>query len=117
MPGTASRTFEPWHEDRSPIRLVTVRISVCAEGPLRHIRVEGRLAGDAWPELEQVIGDAPESVCLELAGLRSADAVALAGLRRLRAAGAELRDVPPHLAWRLENLDPPPDEAARRKES
>jgi anti-anti-sigma regulatory factor len=81
---------------------VTVRITV-SEGAPRLIRVEGRLTGDEWPELEQAIGDDPTAVCLDLAGLQGVDAVALAGLRRLRKSGVELRGVPPHLAWRLED--------------
>jgi hypothetical protein len=82
---------------------VTVRITVAETGALRLIRLEGRLTGDAWAELEQAIGDDPTAACLELSGLRSADAVSLDGLRRLRARGFELRGVPPHLAWRIED--------------
>ena len=82
---------------------MTVRITVVEGAPPRLIRVEGRLTGDEWPDLEQAIGDDPKAACLDLSGLRGVDPVALAGLRRLRAWGVELRCVPPHLAWRIED--------------
>ena len=52
------------------------------------------------------MGSDPTAACLELSGLRSADLVSLEGLRRLRARGVELRGVPPHLAWRIEDEEP-----------
>lgn len=82
---------------------MTVRITVAEGLPSRLVRVEGRLTADAWPEVEQAVGDDPSAVCLDLSGLRAADAIALDGLRRLRAWGVELRGVPPHLAWRIED--------------
>jgi len=85
---------------------VTVRITVVEGVAPRLIRLEGRLTGDEWGELEQAIGDDPTAVCLELSGLRAADAIALDGLRRLRVQGVALRGVPPHLAWRIEDQEP-----------
>ncbi len=82
---------------------MTVRITVTGGAPHRLIRLEGRLTGDAWPELEQAIGDDPAAACLDLSGLRGADAVALDGLRRLRVWGVALMRIPPHLAWRIED--------------
>jgi ABC-type transporter Mla MlaB component len=64
--------------------------------------LEGRLSAEEIEELEQIVGDDPSIVYLDLAELRSADASALALLRRLRREGFEMRDVPPHLTWRIE---------------
>jgi hypothetical protein len=69
---------------------------------MRRVRVEGRLAGDVVDELDQLLAGDPAGACLELSNLRSADARGLALLRRLRDEGATLRDVPPHLAWRID---------------
>lgn len=81
---------------------MTLRIAVAADDDVRHVHLEGRLTGDEVGELEQVIGGDPRAVCLELENLRSADADGLATLRRLRAEGVEMRGMPPHLAWRIE---------------
>jgi hypothetical protein len=64
--------------------------------------VEGRLTGAEVGELEQTIGGDPSGVCLELENLRSADADGFAALSNLRREGALFRNVPRHLAWRLE---------------
>ena len=82
---------------------MTLRIAVAEndEG-VRHVHIAGRLTADEIGELEQVIAGDPRAVCLELENLRSADAAGLVALRRLRAEGVELRGVPPHLAWRIE---------------
>jgi hypothetical protein len=58
-------------------------------------------------ELDQAIGADPTTACLDLSGLRSADPLALARLRRLRTEGVALRAVPPHLAWRIEGEESP----------
>jgi len=81
---------------------VTVRFTVIEEGTVRRIRMEGRLSAEEIDELEQLVGEDPGAVYLDLAGLRSADACGLALLRRLRRASFELCGVPPHLAWRIE---------------
>lgn len=81
---------------------MTVRITVAEGMATRLIRLEGRLTGDAWAELELAIGDDPAVASLDLSGLRGADAVALDGLRRLHVSGVALLRVPPHLAWRIE---------------
>ncbi len=65
-------------------------------------RLEGRLSAEEIEELEQLVGEDPSRVYLDLAELRSADACGLALLRRLRRAGFEMCGVPPHLAWRIE---------------
>lgn len=81
---------------------MTLRIAVAEEGGGGHIHVDGRLTCDEVGEREQVVGEDPSAVCLELENLRSADATGLAALRRLRAEGVEMRGVPPHLAWRIQ---------------
>jgi hypothetical protein len=76
------------------------------EGKVRCVRLEGRLSVEETEELEQLVGADPSTAYLDLAELRSADASGLALLRRLRREGFQMRDVPPHLAWRIEE-DPP----------
>jgi hypothetical protein len=83
---------------------VTVRITPRleqAEGR-RFIRIEGRLTGEAVCELEDLIGEEFALVLLELDDLRAADERSLAALRRLRAAGVEMRGASPNLAWQIE---------------
>lgn len=82
---------------------MSLRISTSTESGTRRIRVEGRLTGAEIGELEHAIGEAPDSARLELDDLRSADAVALALLRRLREEGVEMDGIPPHLAWRIDD--------------
>ena len=82
---------------------MTVRITVAEGEPTRLVRLEGRLTGDAWPEVEHALGEDPAKAALDLSGLSGADAVALDGLRRLLARGFTLLRVPPHLAWRIED--------------
>jgi hypothetical protein len=84
---------------------VTLRIALVEEAGVRHVHVEGRLTAAEVPELEELIRSEPCPVCLELENLRSADAHGLAALRRLRAEGVEMRGVPRHLAWRIEEED------------
>jgi len=81
---------------------VTVRFTVTEERSVRRIQLEGRLTADEIGELEQLVADDPSAVRLDLTELRSADAVALALLRRLRREGVEICGAPPHLAWRIE---------------
>jgi len=81
---------------------VSVRFTVATEGTTRHIRVEGRLAGEAVKELDELTVDDPPTVSLDLSELRWADAQGVALLHRLRVAGSAMRGVPPHLAWRIE---------------
>lgn len=85
---------------------MTVRITVTKEGTVRRIGLQGRLSTEEIEELEQLVGHDPSKVYLDLAELRSADACGMALLRRFRSESFELRSVPPHLAWRIEE-DPP----------
>ena len=85
---------------------MTVRITIAEERPVRRLWVEGRLSAIEVAELEGAIGDDPCAVCLELSNLRSADAAALAALRRLRGAGVEMHGASPHLAWQIEDDEP-----------
>ena len=81
---------------------MTVRITVAEDRATRSIRVEGRLSCGEVGELEQVIGDDPKAVCLDLTNLRSADPAALVVLRRLHAEGVRMLGASPHLAWQIE---------------
>jgi hypothetical protein len=81
---------------------VTVRITILSDRAPRRISLDGRLTSEEVGELEQAIGGDPSSVCLELENLRSADEDGLAALNNLRREGALLRNVPRHLAWRIE---------------
>ncbi len=80
---------------------MTFRVIVTEEGNIRRVRLEGRLSAGEIEELEQVVGNDQRRVYLDLAELRSTDARGLALLRHLRREGFEMRDVPPHLAWRI----------------
>ena len=82
---------------------MTLRIAVAEAAGIRHVQLDGRLTAEEVGELERVIGSDPGAACLELENLRSADAAGLAALRRLRTAGVELRRVPVHQAWRIED--------------
>lgn len=81
---------------------MTARITVDGQGATRRIRVEGRLCANVLGELEPLVAGPPQAVGLLLADLRSIDGPASEWLRRARAAGVELVDVPPHLRWRIE---------------
>ena len=87
---------------------MSLRISDVARSPGTTLRVDGRLSGDAVPELRRAGAAAAPPVVLELAGLQFADADGIAALRALRADGVRLRHVPGYVALLL---DPP---AARR---
>jgi hypothetical protein len=84
---------------------LTVRITIAERGPVRHIVVDGRLTAEEVGELEAVLGDRLEAICLDLTELRSADEAGIALLRRLRLGGVRMRDLAPHLAWRIEEED------------
>lgn len=81
---------------------MTIRFRVIEEGNVRRVRLEGRLSGEEIEELEEVVGNDPRLTYLDLAELRSVDARGLALLRRLRREGFEMREMPPHLGWRIE---------------
>jgi hypothetical protein len=84
-------------------KAVTVRISVAGDDHgTRRIRVEGRLSHGEIDELEQVVGDDPGVVVLDLTHLRSADSAGVGALRRLRAKGVRMCGTSPQLAWQIE---------------
>jgi ABC-type transporter Mla MlaB component len=87
---------------------MTLRIISLRQGSRRQLAVTGRLTREEVGELEQALASDPDA-CLDLEDLRSVDGAGLAALRRLRAEGVEMRRVPPHLAWRIED-----DEACPR---
>jgi len=82
---------------------VTVRFTVAGNAGPRLIGVAGRLTHEELAELWQLIGCEASGVCIDLSELRSLDPAALAALRRLRQEGVALQDIPPHLAWRIDD--------------
>ena len=76
---------------------MTLFIASESDAGVRVIRLEGWLEGEAVAELERVVNGGSGPVRLELFELRSADAVGLAALRTLRAAGATLVGTSPYI--------------------
>lgn len=75
---------------------------MCGRTPRFVVRIEGRLTADEVGELAGVLGNDLVHTDLDLAELRAVDSVALAALRRLRADGVNLLNLPPRLAFDLE---------------
>ena len=69
--------------------------------------VDGRLGADVVAELERVVAELSGPVCLDLAGLRSADEAGLGVLRALRAHGVAVIRASPYfrLLLGLEETD------------
>ena len=86
----------------APARRVTVRIIVEETAPYLRVRIEGRLTADEIGELAGVLAEDLAHTELDLCELRAVDSVGLGVLRRLRDEGAKLLNVPPRLAFDLE---------------
>jgi STAS domain-containing protein len=71
------------------------------------VTVDGRLGADVVAELERVVAELSGPVCLDLAGLRSADEAGLGVLRALRAHGVAVIRASPYfrLLLGLEETD------------
>jgi len=76
---------------------MSVRISSKGDESGTVVRVEGRLGAATVPELLATCRAVGSPLCLDLSGLRSADADGAEALRSLAAAGAELTDMSPHI--------------------
>ncbi len=68
--------------------------------------VDGRLGADVVAELERVVAERSGPVCLDLAGLRSADEAGLGVLRALLARGVAVTGASPYFRLLLELEDP-----------
>jgi anti-anti-sigma regulatory factor len=81
---------------------VTIRISTRRDGPREVVAVDGRLDADVVPELERVIAELSAPVCMDLAGLKSADEAGLGVLRALLAHGVAVTGASPYFRLLLE---------------
>jgi hypothetical protein len=70
------------------------------------VRVHGRLAGAAVPELERVCRETSPPLVLDVTYLMSADDCGIATLRRLVCGGAQLTGISPYLALLLDADEP-----------
>ncbi len=82
--------------------------------------VDGRLGANVVAELERVVAERSGPVCLDLAGLRSADEAGLGALRALLARGVAVTGASPYFRLLLELEDPgrarePPSRPGGRK--
>jgi len=82
--------------------------------------VDGRLDGDVVAELERVVAERSGPVCLDLAGLRSADEAGFGALRALLARGVVVTGASPYFRLLLELEEPdkgrePPYQPGSRK--
>ena len=84
------------------------RLEVSSESGRAVVRVHGRLAAAAVPELQRVCRQARGALLLDATNLLSADDSGLATLRGLIRDGAQLVGVSPYLALLLEG-EPTPD--------
>ena len=64
--------------------------------------VDGRLGADVVAELERVVAELSGPMCLDLAGLRSADEAGLGALRALLARGVAVTGASPYFRLLLE---------------
>jgi hypothetical protein len=83
--------------------------------------VEGRLEANVVPELERVVAELSEPVCLDLAGLRSADEAGVGALRTLLADGVAVTGASPYFRLLLDveepgqTREPPPRRAGPKR--
>jgi hypothetical protein len=90
-----------------------LRIVVSLEGLKTVVKVDGRLDAEGVPELDRVTRDEGAALCLDLSGLRLADAEGIAALLRLQKAGAVIQDASPYLKLLLEGAPLIPEAAGR----
>jgi hypothetical protein len=81
---------------------VECRVDVCPEPDRATVRIHGRLAGAAVPELERVCLEAAGVLVLDLTYLMSADERGIAMLRRLIADGAQCTGMSGYVTLLLE---------------
>ena len=81
------------------------RLDVSSEPGRVVVRIHGRLARAAVPELERVCREASGPVILEMTYLMGADDPGIATLRRLRTDGAQFMGMSPYVALLLGSED------------
>jgi anti-anti-sigma regulatory factor len=84
------------------------------------VTVDGRVGADVVAELERVVAELSGPVCLDLAGLRSADEAGLGALRALLARGVVVTGASPYFRLLLQLEEPdkarePPSRPGSRK--
>ena len=79
-----------------------LRVTTLQNGAAMTVRVEGGLDRDNVSTLLAEVGTTPAGVVLDLSGLRSADAVAVRDLQKLKAAGARVKGASLYVARLLE---------------
>ena len=77
------------------------RVDVSPEGGRAVVRIHGRLAGAAVPELERVCRDASAPLVLDVTHLMNADDCGVATIRRLVVDGARVTGMSPYLSLLL----------------
>ena len=77
------------------------RVDVVSEPGQSIVRIYGRLAGAAVPELARVCRETPARLSLDVTHLMSADDAGIATLRRLMADGVPCTGISPYLALLL----------------
>jgi hypothetical protein len=99
---------------------VTLRISTRRDIGREVVMVDGRLDAEVVAELERTVTGLSGPLCLDLAGLRSADEAGLGALRALLARGVVVIGASRYFRLLLELDDPgkarePPSRAGGRK--
>jgi len=99
---------------------MTLRISTRRDGGREVVTVDGGLNAVVVAELERVVAELSGPVCLDLAGLRSADEAGLGALRALRAHGVAVIGASPYFRLLLGLEEPgngrePPSRPRSRK--
>ena len=100
---------------------MTLRISTRRDRAREVVTVDGRLDADVVAELERVIAELSVPVCLDLAGLKSADEAGLGVLRALLADGVAVTGASPYVRLLLEleelkkPLEPPSRPGGRKR--
>lgn len=80
---------------------MSFRLDVSAEPGRAVVSIQGRLAGDAVPELERVCRDTSGTLILDMTYLMSVDDLGVATLKRLRTDGADFVGMSPYVALLL----------------
>jgi anti-anti-sigma regulatory factor len=83
---------------------MTIRLATSPGGATTTILIEGYLTGADLPDVSAACESAAASLCLDLSGLRSADADGVRALRSLSEKGVELRGANPYVRQLLREI-------------